>query len=243
MRIAVCDDEINQVHGNISFIKKWALNKGLSVDIDPFSSAEEFLFRWSEGHPYDLAIFDIKMRKMTGMELAQTIRKTDRDLQILFITGIADHVYEGYGVSALNYLIKPYKPELLFGELDKAYAIYKENEVSALMVSQEGRLIRVPYKEIMYMEISGHYFNIYTHSKGGFRMKKQMNDMLLLLDKQLFARCHRSFIVNISHISSLEHQEIRLKNGQDIPLSQSNIQPVTQAFLSYHYKHNVSIQT
>ena len=240
MRIAVCDDEITQVHGNVDLINRWAAKNKIDVNIDTFASAEEFLFRWSEGYPYDLAIFDIKMRKMTGMDLAKTIRKTDQDLQFIFITGIESHVYEGYEVSALNYLVKPYKLSLFASTLDKAYTIYKKKEVGALMVSQEGRLVRVPYNEILYLEIRGHHFDIYTLSLGNFRMKKQMDEMLSLLDKQLFIRCHRSYIVNISHVSSLHQQEIKLKTGQAVPLSQANIQAVTQLFFAYHNKHNIS---
>jgi len=241
MRIAVCDDEAAQVQGNIDLIKKWAAKNQVDINIDTFSSSEEFLFRWSEGQPYDLAIFDIKMRKMTGMDLAKTIRKTDKDLQIVFITGVVEHVFEGYDVSALNYLTKPFKPGLFASTLDKAYALYKQKEVGALMVSQEGRLVRVPYNEILYLEIRGHYFDIYTRSMGNFRMKKQMDDMIKLLDPQLFVRCHRSFIVNVSHISSLAHQEIKLKTGQVVPFTQANVQPVTQLFLAYHYQHNASL--
>jgi len=243
MRIAVCDDEPMHVEGNVDLINRWAAKNQVMVNIDTFSSAEEFLFRWSEGLPYDIAIFDIKMRKMTGIELAKTIRKSDQDLQIVFITGMEEHVYEGYYVSALNFLTKPYKPSIFYSTLDRAYAIYKKKEVGSLMVSQEGRLIRVPYNDILYLEIRGHYFEIYTLSEEKpFRMKKQMEDMLNLLDRQLFVRNHRSYIVNVAHISSLGQQEIKLKTGQVIPLSQSNIQPVTQLFLEYHYKHNEAFQ-
>jgi DNA-binding LytR/AlgR family response regulator len=238
MRIAVCDDEKNQVHGNVDLIQKWAERKKISVNIDTFYSAEEFLFRWSEGQPYDLAIFDIKMKKMTGMDLAKAIRKTDQDLQIIFITGITDHVFEGYDVSALNYLIKPYAPRLFFSSLDKAYTLFKQKETGTLLISQEGNLIRIPFKEISHMEIRGHYFYIYTLSMGDFKTKKQMDDMLTLLDKHLFIRCHRSYIVNIAHAISLGRQEVKLKTGENVPLSQPNIQPVTQLFLEYHYKHN-----
>jgi len=237
MRIAVCDDEMDQIHGNVELIQKWAANNQLAVNIDTFSSAEEFLFRWSEGQPYDLAVFDIKMRKMTGIDLAKTIRKSDQDLEIIFITGITDHVFEGYDVAALNYLVKPYKPELLFKTLDKAKDAYMQKEGGSLMLLQEGRYIRVPYKEILYMEIRGHYFDIYTLKLGNYRTKKQMNDMLFALDKNLFIRCHRSYIINISHVSSLDRQNIKLKSGHTIPLSTPNIQPVTQLFLEYHYRH------
>ena len=240
MRIAVCDDEKTQVHENVELIHTWAKKKPIDVNVDVFFSAEEFLFRWSEGHPYDLAIFDIMMKKLTGIELAKTIRKSDQELQIVFITGIADHVFEGYDVSALNYLIKPYAPELLFNTLDKAHAWFKQRETEALMISQEGRLVRIPYTEIIYMEIRGHYFDVYTRSMGDFRTKKKMDEMLTLLDKHLFIRCHRSYIVNIAYVMKLDSKEAFLKTGQTVPISQPNIQAITQLFLEYHHRQQIS---
>ncbi|MCL2400112.1 MAG: LytTR family DNA-binding domain-containing protein [Defluviitaleaceae bacterium] len=239
MRIAVCDDEKVQVHGNVEIIQKWATHRKVGVHIDTFSSAEEFLFRWSEGQPYDLAIFDIQMRKMTGIDLAKTIRKKDNDLQIVFITGITAHVFEGYNVDALNYLIKPYAPQLFVKTLDKAHALFKQKETGSLMVSQEGRLIRIPYAEISHMEIKGHYFDIYTLTMGDFRMKKKMDEMIAMLDSSLFIRCHRSFIVNISQVASLGRLEAKLKGEQTVPLSLPNVQSVTQLFLDYHYRHSI----
>ena len=242
MRIAVCEDEREQANGMLDLIRKWAANNQVDVNVDTFFSAEEFLFHWSEGQPYDLAILDIKLRKMTGMDLAKIIRKTDQDLQIIFITGIADYVFEGYDVSALNYLLKPFSSEIFFKTFDKAYAITKQKESGALLVTQEYRMIRVPFQEILYMEIHGHYFDIVTQTMGPFRTKKQMNEMLSLLDKFLFIRCHRSFIINVSHVASISSLEVRLKNGQIVPLSLPYVQPVTQLFLEYHYKHNASLE-
>ena len=149
---------------------------------------------------------------------------------------------EGFELSALNYLLKPYKPEQFIKALEKAYSLSRQMETGSLMVSQEGRLIRIPYPEIMYMEIRGHYFDIYTKTMGEYRVKKQMNEMLSLLDDSLFIRCHRSFIVNVAHVAKISRQEVMLKNGVNVPLSTANIQPVTQLFLNYHYKHNITLK-
>ena len=241
MRVAVCDDESDQVFGIVNLIQHWAAEKQTDINVDTFTSAEEFMFRWSGGHVYDLIVLDIKLKKMSGIDLAKSIRETDQVLQIIFITGLAEHVFDGYDVSALNYLLKPFVPELFFKALEKAYALYKRKETENLLISQEGSIIRIPYNEILYMEIHGHYFDIYTIAMGNFRTKKQMDDMLLVLDKRLFIRCHRSYIINVTHVAKLDHQDIILKNGVTIPLSHTNIQPVTQLFQEYHYKHGTSL--
>ena len=240
MRIAICDDELEQVRANVNLIQEWATKRQFDINIDTFSSAEAFLYRWSEGYPHDLAILDIKMKAMTGMELAKTIRKKDNDLQILFITGIEENALEGYDVSALNYLIKPFEPTKFTQILDKAYNVFMQKEAGALLVSQERQFIRVPYPEIIYLEIYGHYFTIHTITMGTFRMKKKMDDMLALLDKRLFIQCHRSSIINVSHISNLSRQAVTLKSDLQVSLSAPHVQSVTQLFAEYHYQKNIS---
>ena len=234
MRIAVCDDEQLQVKINVTSIRKWAKNREIDVNIDTFASAEAFLFHWSEGLPYDLAVFDIQMKNMTGVELAKMIRKTDHNLSIVFITGLMEHVLEGYDVSAINYLVKPYPEPELFKTLDKALAVFMEIEQGALLVPQEGKLIRLPYAEILYMEIQGHYFDISTKTKGRFRMKKQMAEMLEIIDADLFIQCHRSFIVNVSLIDQIRGNEIILRTNDYVPLSQANARRVTELFIRHH---------
>lgn len=234
MRIAVCDDEPVQVEGNAKLIDRWASARGIAVNMDTFSGAEEFLLRRSEKHVYDLAVLDIKMNEMTGIELAKRLRETDSVMQIIFVTAFPEYAPQGYDVSALNYLIKPYKPQELFKALDRAYDFFKRKESEALVLSDEGRIMRIPYYEILYCEIKGHYFTIYTLSMGQFQVKMKMDELLSVLDRNLFVRCHRSYIINIACAAVVTRFDIKLKNGETIPLSRSHIQPVRALFLEYH---------
>ena len=118
--------------------------------------------------------------------------------------------------------------------LDKAYALFKRNKTGAVMVSQDRKIFHLPYHEIIYMEISGHYFFIHTKTQGEFKVKKRMDDMLSMLDERLFVRCHRSFIVNVAFITCLSRRDVTLKNEKTLPLSEANIQPVTRTFTDYY---------
>lgn len=85
-----------------------------------FSSAEAFIFHCVENKEYDVLLLYIEMGNMDGVTLARQIRKSNKNVQIVFITGYSDYIAEGYDVEALHYLMKPLKDEKLFDVLDRA---------------------------------------------------------------------------------------------------------------------------
>ncbi len=74
-------------------------------------SAESFLFVWEETNDFDILFVDIQMGKMNGVEMAEKVRECDREIAIVFTTGIADYMGCGYEVEALHYLLKPISKE------------------------------------------------------------------------------------------------------------------------------------
>jgi len=234
MRIAVCDDDSEQVQLITKLIHRWGKSNQAEVTVVPFYSAEEFQFKWATDHPFDMIILETKIRNKSGIELARYIRETDHETQILFITCEMGYALEGYDVSALHYLDKPVNPEKLRKVLDKAYGIAVRRDTGALLVHQDDRWVRIPYREILYMEQSAHYFAIYTKTKGNFRIKKNMKSMLSELDENFFIQCYRGTIVNIANVVSLLRNEVELSTGKRLRMSQPNAQRVTELFMEYH---------
>ena len=107
MRIAICED--NQEHANVlkGMIQKWTETEEIKVDMNYYESAEQFLYYWEKGEPYDLIFMDIQMNRMNGMELARYIRQQDRAVFIIFTSGLLNYVFKGYEVSAFRFLRKP----------------------------------------------------------------------------------------------------------------------------------------
>ena len=83
------------------------------------ASSEQFLFEQA----YDrtqILFLDIEMEKMDGIALAREIRKHNRQMQIIFVTGYMEYIQEGYDVEALHYLLKPVSQEKIDSVLDRA---------------------------------------------------------------------------------------------------------------------------
>lgn len=109
MKIAICDDQEIQLELMERYIKEWAIKNSVEISIDKFNSAEEFLFEWEDYEKYDAIFLDIEMKKMSGIELSNIIRKKNKTVNLVFVTGEFKYALHGYKVGALQYLMKPIK--------------------------------------------------------------------------------------------------------------------------------------
>ena len=119
-RIAICDDEQNQIEYITLIVALWSAHEGHGCEIRTFASAEAFLFEYEEDKAYDILLLDVEMKNMNGIELAKRIRKDNNRAEIIFITSHFEFVGEGYEVDALHYLIKPISADKLMQVLAKA---------------------------------------------------------------------------------------------------------------------------
>ena len=121
LQIAVCDDERAAADLIAGLARDWARGRGVEARVDTFASADALFFSLDDGAP-DVALLDIEMPGASGMELARLLRERGERTQVVFVTGIIDHVFDGYDVDAVSYLLKPVRADRLFSALDRVRA-------------------------------------------------------------------------------------------------------------------------
>ena len=230
-RIAICDDNPQDAAFVQNILDRWSAERGTELRVERFPSAESFLFRYEEDKAWDILLLDIEMGEMDGVTLAKRIRPGNESVQIVFITGFADFVAEGYEVAALHYLMKPVREEKLFAVLDRAAAAMQKTE-RMILLNVDGEMVRLPVSKICYVEAFAHSASIVTESKT-LSVKQSISE----LEQQLgtdFVRCHRSYLVGLRHIARLSKSEVLLDSGKSLPLSRGAAQQVHKAFISYY---------
>ncbi len=230
-RIAICDDNPQDAQFVQSILDCWSAERGAELRVERFPSAESFLFRYEEDKAWDILLLDIEMGEMDGVTLAKRIRPGNESVQIVFITGFADFVAEGYEVAALHYLIKPVREDKLFAVLDRAAAALQKAE-RMILLNVDGEMVRLPVSAICYVEAFAHSASIMTESKT-ISIKQSISE----LEQQLgadFVRCHRSYLVGLKHIARLSKSEVILDSGKCLPISRGAAQQVHKAFISYY---------
>ncbi|HBE9444249.1 LytR/AlgR family response regulator transcription factor [Clostridioides difficile] len=214
-RIVICEDDITQ----IAFLRECILKslEGISSQIElfEFNSGEELLEINLEG--IDIFFLDIKMLRLTGMDVARIIRETNDTSEIIFITSIVDYIQEGYKVRAYRYLLKP----IDFGDLNESILscisdIIKKR-ANFMLIENKGIINKILINSIMYIEVRKKVLTIHTKNDT-YYTKNSMDKIELELEKYNFFRCHKSYLINLEYIQFICKNTVVI-NDEDIPVS------------------------
>jgi DNA-binding LytR/AlgR family response regulator len=235
MIIGLCDDDETQLNYIEMLIKGWSKQRHIPCEVLRYCSAEEFLFEQGDRYPFDLIILDIQMKQMNGMELARRIRDVEKDIPIIFLTGIRDYVFEGYEVGALRYLLKPVKEEQLIVAFDEINHDLNSIKKNYYIFRHGGEMMKQDHEGIIYVEALGHYIKMITTGQA-YEWKDSISQIGKALNMEDFIYTHRSYIVNLKYVEKINKTDCLLSNGITIPVSRSNYQSLNEAFIKYYRK-------
>ncbi|MBR3524364.1 MAG: response regulator transcription factor [Lachnospiraceae bacterium] len=216
-RVAICDDEATALQLNTMLTEKLLKEEGISYELRSFDDIQDMadtLMR--PGQPYDLLITDILASGINGIEAAEKLRSIGEKLDIIFISSTAEYALEGYRVQALRYLKKPVDIEQLREALLISYR--KTAQKEGLSLTCEGKLYNIRYDEIVYAESQARDVEL-TLKDRRLVTHMKISDLEKLLPDQFF-RCHRSYIVNLLEVETIERYQATMKNEDYIPISQ-----------------------
>ncbi len=227
-RVAICDDSAVDAAYIRNLFHEWANQRQLLVHTELFASSEQFLFRYAEEKSFDLLLLDIEMSGMDGVTMAKRLRKDNETIQIVFITGYAEYISEGYDVAALHYLIKPIDKKKLFSVLDKAIDKKKQNERS-LLLCLSAEMVRIPYYEIRYLDVQQNYVTV--HAKRDYTVKRPLAEIEKELDSR-FHRVGRSLLLNLQYIRRVTKNEVFLTDSTVLHLPRGAYEPLNRAIIT-----------
>lgn len=229
LRVGICDD--SQTDGAYvgSLLSRWAQERGITLHVEQFPSAESFLFRYAEEKRFDLLLLDIEMGQLDGVSLAKEIRQGNQQVQIVFITGYSDYIAEGYEVAALHYLLKPVNGEKLRSVLDRAVDKVRQGE-RVLTLEQGGEMVRIPLGEIRYLEVCRNYVTV--HGKEDYTTKSTLSRLEEGLDGR-FHRLGRSMVVNLECVRRVTRSQVVLADGSVLPLPRGAYEGLNRAIIAH----------
>ena len=233
MKIAICEDQAVQVNLLNNKIKKWANDYDIEVTINNFTTAESFLFEWEDYDKYDIIFLDIKLGKISGVELSNIIREKNKNVDIVFVTGFFKYALHGYKVGALQYLMKPTKISDLYFCLNKTQErISNKNDKYMMILETPKKYIKLNCNEIHYCIMFSPYIDIHTSSEK-ITVRKKISELEREIPSKYFIRCHRSYIVNLKYVKSITKDSVVLESGIRIPISRGRYKDINDTFINY----------
>jgi two-component system, LytTR family, response regulator len=190
--------------------------------IKTFDNAIEAI-GWLKENSVDLIFLDIQMEQLTGIQFIET---TGSNARIILTTAYDQYALKGYELNVTDYLLKPYSFQRFlqgvnkvmdyFAKKSENHPVISEND-SFIFIKTEYRLERVDIDDILYIEGMKDYLRIFCTNKKIMTLQS-FAKMEESLPANKFCRVHKSFIVAIDKIKSVERGVIVIAD-QRIPVS------------------------
>lgn len=150
---------------------------------------------------YELFFLDIQMPSISGIDLARTVLNEYPHAFIIFQTAYETYALKAYEIGAIDYLLKPFSKESLKRSVERAMSYQKEKKISFITKNKNESYL-IAQEEIIYVEADLNEVIIRTKEHFSY-LDKQISQMEKVLDKTLFFRIHRSFLINIKAIKQM----------------------------------------
>jgi DNA-binding LytR/AlgR family response regulator len=172
----------------------------------------------------DLLLIDINMPMLSGIELLKTLKNPPL---VVFTTAYKEFAIDAFDLAACDYLLKPFSIERFIIAIDRVVEklnpkIKAKPEIPSeilsnhLLLRTEGRIHKLNYDQIVYLEANRNNTKVVTSGEH-FISTTPLSSIETQLPPHLFFRAHRSFIINLSKITSLQGNRIML-GKVEVPL-------------------------
>ncbi len=189
--------------------------------VNEYSNAIEAYHHLQNNH-IDLIFLDIEMPEMTGIELTKNL--SGKDIIIIFTSSNKEYALEAFELNIADYILKPVMPARFLQAVSKAQSILESRKENVEMTNDEFLFVRdsnitrrLKLDDIFYAEAMGDYVKFYTKEKM-FAIHGKMKTAEERLPKDNFIRVHRSYIVSVGKIDTLQDGGIMI-DGKFIPVA------------------------
>ena len=222
MRIAICDDvkkyndQLNKMLRN--YMRRNQIN---NYEIKEYTSGVELLKEYSNGM-FDFIFLDVEMPELNGFKIADHIVKLDRKAGIVFVTIMADQVYNSFSYKAKDYLCKPVDQIKIDGLLDRLLEErnYREEKDLYCINLKSGGTMTLYLPDVLYFESDNNY--VVSASINDMHTFRNSMDMVIAdLKEKGFVRISRKHIVNRLHVFKVFGDYVVLKTGENFSIGRT----------------------
>ncbi len=203
MNVLICDDD--------NYVRKM-LEKVVSenANVNKVFMAGDGLdaVRVAGSNHIDVALLDIDMPNLDGLESAKIIKKAASNIEFIFITGYMEYAIDSFCVHPYDYILKPIDIDRLnevldeIGENRKTQKEKESKEVKKFSVKKGQEMVLIPLDEILFFERANREVWLNTRDEA-FKVNKSLMDIENDLPGNIFLRTHKSFIVNKNKIKKI----------------------------------------
>ena len=238
LKIAVCDDSRELLEKVEKDLHEYENVRNTPATVHTYTNAVDLL-DGRKKTDYDILILDIIMPGFTGMQAAHEIRKFNEEIKIIFLTSSKEFAIESYSVGAYYYLLKPVLNEKLFSVLDKVVSEIASKQESCVIYTHMG-IVNIPFAKIECIEVYNKHLDFHLSDGSTKETRGALTDYEnVFLERKEFLKIHRSYILNMDYIHSIEAGEIATYSGKRFPVSRLLAKDIKEHYMNYMFTKEV----
>jgi DNA-binding LytR/AlgR family response regulator len=196
----------------------------------PFLSADA-LIRYLRTYGADVIVIDAILGDKSGVEVVKEIHTIIPGAQIIFTSGDITLCSSVYAVEHVCFLPKPVNETTFAWALGVAEERARVQKMKTLSFKNREGIFKIPFEDILFLENNKRKLTVHTRS-GAMETYASIESVSSDLDAR-FIHCHKSFIVNMDFVQSMQRKNFLLETGQTIPISQSRFANSRMVFLTH----------
>lgn len=231
MNIGVCEDDTIQCAYLKKILRQYAADKNLVYQVDTYKSAEALL---EQGKRYDILFLEISLPGMDGIALGMKIREKNKWVKIVYVTAHPGYSSQAFHVHAFDYLIKPVPAQVFYEKFTELLAYMRvELAKTKLNFKNEKEFLCLEPREIYYIKaIPNHRIRL-SLQKEKFEIRGGIEKTLQQMMRYGFVKSHKSYIVNIAHITRIGGGCVYMDNAESVPLADKGARAFKDNFAEY----------
>lgn len=234
MKIALIDDEYEYRAQMLRLCREFSASRGEFLEPEAFPDGGSFLGGFRKGD-WPLVFLDVYMPGTGGLELAEEIRRVDRDCLLVFLTSSQDHMPEAFSFHAFEYVTKPISPQRVFRVLEDALRTLPRS-LRSVQVPTGRTTRRIALESIVSVTSDAHYLDITLTDGQPLRCRMTLQAFLDLAGNDpRFILVNKGIMVNARYVAGFDGGACTLTNGQRFPVRVRDRQSIEQQVLDYHF--------
>ena len=234
IRIAVVDDEENEIEIISAIIKNFFKIESIEYSINTFTSGEDLL---DEKDRFDLIFLDIQMNGIDGIETAKQIRNADKRASLIYISNYTEKMADSFTVHPFAFLEKPVDKDKIEHHLsDFIKYCDKLDQFNKISFTSKSGVVVVDVRDILYFEYEGNRKVTLKLTDSTYSIIDSMSELENKLSQYDFILPHKSFLVNKAKIRSFYFSLI-MTNGDEIPIAKNRHRQIKEEMTDYLHKH------
>ena len=200
---AVCDDNKVILDRLVKMLENIFIRKDLDARIVFSSTSAQKLQNYASTNHIDVLILDIDLKsKYSGLEIAKQIRKSNKNIYLVFSTAHLEYALMAYKLKTFDYLPKPITDERLEETILRIFDDVNDNSNGTNFLKIANSQVLIKEDDIKYIKRDGMKTIYHTDNKN-YETYSSLNKIEETLPKN-FVRCHKSYIVNLNNIENIE---------------------------------------